>query len=263
MDELGIIVNYCSNELPFLDTLLDNATAITPEVVVSYGNKLYDGSPEDLRDIRYFKYKYPTVQFVEYEVDLNIRNPKGVEYRPTAYYHNLARCTAVHSLSSHVAWVLVLDADEIPDGDRFSQWFRSVQLNENYAYKLSTYWYFKEVQFRAKTWEDSILLIHKKHLTENNIFHDYERDDIIKYSGVFIRRHVLSLDDIPMFHHFSWIRGKRGLVKKLSTWAHKDELFPNNTPDEIVSYIYRDANPNDIVHNYDYDVVPNYFDIEV
>ena len=259
MEKLAIIINYCSNERMFLNTLLKNACNITDTIVVSYGNKTYDGVDDNVAHLNYYQRIYPTVKFVQYNVDLtlDIQHMRGVIHRRLAYYHNLARYTAVLNLDSHVQWVLVLDADEIADASRFKQWFMSMTLDDNTAYKLATYWFFKEVIFRAKTTEDSILLIHKKYLTEQNIFHDNERDDLIQYSKCKLIRDVKGIDGKPMFNHYSWIRGKEGLRKKLNSWAHKDELFPNNTTDEIVDYIYKDNNVNDIVHNYEYDIVEN------
>lgn len=260
---VGVIINFCSNEICFLRPLLEQCSVFADEIVVSYGDMLYNGEAEDLSFIEPFKATFPNVKFVEYQVDLT--KPKnemrGVQKRPLAYWHNLARFTAINALSSDVDWVFVIDADEIPDGIRVKEWLNHAKLNPGCCYKIATYWYFKLPIYQAKTFEDSILLIHKKHLTADNIFGDFERDFTIQSSRTVLQRMNMGLDGKPLWSHFSWVRTRDGIKKKVSSWAHANDIFKGVDVDDVVEYIFRNDDVNDFVHRYEYEVVPNKFGI--
>lgn len=262
---VGVIINFCSNEKCFLRPLLEQCSIFATDIVVSYGDMLYNGEQDDVTFLDEYKIKYPSVKFVQYHVDLKIPHEclKGVKHRPTAYWHNLARYTAVQELSPDIEWVFVLDADEIPEGDKVKEWLSYKNLNPMCSYKIATYWYFKLPIYQAKVFEDSILLIHKKHLTENNIFGDFERDYTIKESGTNLQRMNMGLDGKPFFFHFSWCRTKDGIRKKVSSWAHANDIFKGINIDDVINFMYQNDNVNDFVHGYDYDVVENKFGIEL
>jgi len=218
---LSVIISYSSNEKCFLDAIITQCQLFTDEIVVSYGSHFYDGQQEDYEHILNCKNKYPTVRFESYEVDtsLPLNKRKGCSSRPSAYWHNLSRWTAIKALTKK-EWVFIIDADEIPDGQLVKEWISNSQhdLNHDCCYKLACYWYFKTPQNRATTLEDSILLMHYKHLTENNTFGDHERDYLIKASNTRLLRQVKDMNCRVMWHHFSFVRSKEGIIKKLSTW---------------------------------------------
>lgn len=263
---VAVLVNYCSNESAFIRPLLDQCSMFSSDIVVSYGSHLYDGTPEDQGHIASLRSMYPTVQFVEYPVDtsIDLYRQRGVRSRPTAYWHNLARWTGAQALRSN-GWVFVIDADEVPDGKLVKEWLgrRLSYLKPNECYKVATYWYFKSPVFRSTTLEDSILLIHSSHLTEANVFGDYERDHLIPASGCTLRRNTRGLNGAVMWHHYSWVRSRPQLVHKVKNWAHANDLFKGADAQAIADSIFKTDEPNDIVHRYSYDRVPNHLGINV
>lgn len=258
---ISVIINYCSNERMFLDANIIQCKKFSNDIIISYGSHLYDGTPEDFHDIEYFKNKYPSINFVKYNVDINtdLTKQKGVINRPTAYWHNLARWTAIKEIKNK-DWVFIIDIDEIPDGDRVKEWLNIFPLKKEECYKLANYWYFKSPENQATTLEDSVLLINYNYLTENNIFGDWERDSLILSSGTLLRRQIKGIDNKPMFHHYSFCRTKEGLKHKLRNWGHCNEY---NNVDKIIEYIYTSDQIRDIIHNYNYITVPNKFNIEI
>ncbi len=264
---ISVIINFCSNEAMFLDSILHETAKFSDDIVVSYGSMLYNGEAENTTLIQHYKSMYPNVTFVCYEVDLSLpaSAKRGVIHRPTAYWHNLARWTAVKALKNEDSWVFVIDADEIPDGDKVSEWIRCKcgELRKSHCYKLGTYWYFKTPEYQSQSYEDSILLIHKSHLTEENIFGDLERDYTISHSGLKLERMILGLDGLPMWHHFSFVRSRDGIKKKLLSWGHADDLFKNVNIDDVMNYMYMNDKPNDFVHGYQYNIVENKYNIQL
>lgn len=260
----SVIINYCSNEKEFIEPILKECLKFTKDIIVSYGSHLYDGTPEDINHILKLEYKFPLVKFVKYDVDtsIDLKKQRGVNMRPTAYWHNLARWTAVNKLPDRAEWVFVLDVDEIPDGDVVADWLSHALpiLKQDECYKLANYWYFKDPTNRARTLEDSVLLIHKKHLTEDNIFHDFERDGLIALSKCKLKRQVKGPGQTVLAHHMSWVRSRKALEHKIRHWGHSNEY---DNPQKLIDYIFKDNNVNDIIHNYEYDKVANRFNIQI
>lgn len=265
----SVIVNYCSNERAFIDALLQQCEVFSEDIVVSYGSTLYDGTPEDLDHIEDCKRRHPGAKFVRYEVDasLDLSKQRGVVNRPKAYWHNLARWTAVASLKRRDGWVFVIDADEVPDGTLVKAWLdrRLRFLNKRECYKIANYWYFKSPCFRARQLEDSVLLIHADYLTEANIFGDNERDHLIPASCCALKRQVRGLNGTVMWHHYSFVRSKQGLMHKLRNWGHSTEdAFRTMDVQKMVDDAFEKEDVNvDFIHGYTYDKVDNAFGISV
>lgn len=258
---LSVVISYCSNEKCFLQPMLEQCSKFSDDIVVVFGSHLYDGRKEDTMGVLEMANVFKKVQFVQYDVGPHNYDGMGVRHRPIAYWHNMARWTGVKSLRVH-DWVLLLDCDEIPEGDVFGEWFRKVErsswLNVGKTYKIANYWYFKDPTNRAKTLEDSVLMIHSKYLSKYNIFGDMERDYTIEQSGTCLVRQVKGLKGEVMFSHFSWCRSKEGLLYKIKNWGHANEF---SNPDKVIEMIYKDDGVNDVIHGYSYEKVPNYFGI--
>ena len=161
-------------------------------------------------------------------------------------------------------WVFILDCDEIPEGRLVKEWLEKalLVLKPSECYKIANYWYFKDPTNQSTTLEDSVLLIHHSHLTEANIFGDFERDHLIPASGCLLRRQVYGLQNAVLFHHYSWVRPRAALEHKIRTWGHSsDAQFLD--PQKLIDHIFKDDNVNDIVHRYSYNKVYNKFNIKL
>jgi hypothetical protein len=264
---VSVVINYCSNEKAFIKALLTECGRFSDDIVVSYGSHLYDGTREDKEHIDSCKLAFPNVVFVEYTVDkaMNLYEQRGVKNRPTAYWHNLARWTGLRALKKH-EWVFIIDADEIPEGRLVSAWLEKawLLLKEEECYKIANFWYFKDPTNQSTTLEDSVLLIHYKHCTEDNIFGDNERDHLIPSSGCKLVRQVRGLGGAVLFHHYSFVRSRSQLEHKMKNWAHANDLFKDANVNAIVDEIYKDDEKvRDIVHGYSYVKVYNKFGIKL
>lgn len=243
--------------------MLQQCIKACDDIVVSYGSHLFDGTKEDIDKVRFYSLKYPMVKFVCYPVGDEYYTGQGVRQRPQAYWHNVARWTGINALANN-DWVLLIDADEIPEGEKLKEWWSEIEnsalLNKSTTYKIANYWYFKDPTNRSQVLEDSVLLIHAKYLSKHNIFGDMERDYLIHESGTKLVRKIKGVNGEVMFHHFSWCRTKEGLLHKIKNWGHANEY---TNPEEIVAHIFRDDNVNDVIHRYKYSKVPNIFNIDL
>lgn len=260
---VSVVISYCSKEKCFIKPLLEQCIKFSDDIIVSFGTHLYDGTPEDVTYLKEMAALFNNVKFIQYKVSDETYTGMGVITRKQAYWHNMSRWTGIQNLKKH-DWVLLLDCDEIPEGDKFKEWFEMADRNHllipNMTFKIANFWYFKEPTNRAKTVEDSVLLIHSKYLSKYNIFGDYERDYTIRQSGTRLQRQVKGVNGEIMFHHYSWCRTRKGLEHKIKNWGHANEY---DNPNEIIKTIFQNDNVNDIIHYYTYDKVPNKFNINL
>jgi len=71
----------------------------------------------------------------------------------------------------------------------------------------------------------------------------------------------MGIDNKPIFHHYSGVRSKEGLIHKFKNWGHADDIYKGVDTNKLIEYIYKNADVNDVIHNYKYIKVPNQFNI--
>jgi hypothetical protein len=218
------------------------------------GTHKHNMEKEDSNHIFDLASEFPHVKFVIYEVVPD--PPNTLQFRQNAYWHNIARIAGWRSLPCGTDWVLFIDSDEIPDAALFTEWFASTKLDPNVAYNMANYWYFREPTYQAKTFEDSVLLVHTSSLSFDRLMRDMERIGIVADHPTIGM--VGSLRGKPMFHHYSWVRSKDDMKKKAATWGHKGE---QDWDALIEAEFSRGFNGTDFVHGYIYTRVPNFFGI--
>lgn len=225
-----VAVSYSSLEAPFIDALLTQCLMFSSRIYVAVGTHLYSGDPEDVAHIDTVRKSHPEASFVNYPVHAH-------ELHDPVQLHNRSRIAALQAvpdLDTEDDWILFLDGDEVPDGKAFAGWLQRVHLETSTAYKLANYWYFLTPRLRAKSFEDSVLLVSITWLLDvDSLTHPRERDGILLHreatasidSPSAVRRTVVNdLTGKPMFHHFSWVRQHRStLVNKVSHWGHRGQ----------------------------------------
>ena len=261
MNNISVVINYCSLEREFLSICIKECIKFSDDIAVSYGSHFYDGTIEDHEHINQEILNNQNIRFVKYEVDasIDLTKQRGVETRPHAYWHNLARWTGINAIKRN-EWILFLDVDEIPDGERLKAWSEEVRLEQDANYSLANYWYFKSPNYQATEWEETTKIIYSKNITEDSVFGDFERDHLQNTAGEKTAHFVLGLDRLPLIHHFSWVRKKEVLLRKIKSWGHKDQIAD---PINYVESIFKNKNINDSVHNYKYKYVHNQFGVKI
>ena len=263
---VSVIISYSSNEKVTIIPILSQSSKFSDDIVVSFGSRLLNGSAEDKGHIATLSRSFPTVQFAEYQIDfsLNLSNQAGVQSRPKAYWHNLARWTGARKLRRK-QWVFVLDADEVPDGRLVRKWIHRAYagLTAATCYKMASFWYFKKPTFQATTLEDAPLLIHYNHLTRANIFGDSEREHLVTHSQCDVQHFFKDKEGQILWHHYSWVRSKSAMTQKMKHWGHADDRFKDINVETTVEEVFKDKNVNDFVHQYQYRQVNNVFGIQV
>lgn len=241
MNKISVIVSYCSLDRRFIEPLLKQLILFCDDIVVVYFDKLLNGISENLQEIHQF-------------LDIDRKKIRGLKLKhsndkSSRYFHNLARWEA--QKITKYDQLLFLDADEIPDGKVFNQLLQNSTFKDIDAADFKCYWYFRSAKYRAVQTENCGLFIKRKFITEKLMFTEMERWSYravpnIKYAQ------LVELSTGPFLHHFSWVRTKDEMLKKVSAWGHRHD---RDWSQQIEEEFSREFNGRDFVHGYSYTLV--------
>ncbi len=249
--KLATIINFCTNELRFIETCLKEALKFSSQVIVPVCDHFFDGQPEDLNAIEDLIQRFPAVRFVGFAF-------QAQPVRPPWYWPSLARVVGFRHLDHDLDWVLFIDADEIIEGDAMRQLLQSAEHLEFTAQSFSNYWYFREASFQATALEDSAILIRRDQVTETSIMDAMERISIYEAANGPKRRYVNSLEQLPLVHHYSWVRSYPQMLRKVQAWSHRQDRDWEACVHQEFQGPFQGT---DFVHGYDFQTVTPHFEV--
>ncbi|MES2273350.1 MAG: hypothetical protein V4487_04090 [Chlamydiota bacterium] len=259
--QIATIVNFCSNESRFIKPCLEQAQKFSRQVIVPVCDHFFDGAPENRALLEEIYAAFPECLFVEYPF-IPQKIPKRIWklIEPAHFWHSLSRLIGFSFLEEGIESVLFIDADEVPDAHRFSEWLGSSDYQHHTALKLANFWYFREPCYQAERFEDSVVLVQRRALKPDLLLKQEERDAIYDLLPNPKRRKVTGVDGAPMFHHYSWVRTREEMLKKVAAWGHKGD---RNWTDLVLKEFSAPFSGTDFVHNYSYKTVTPSFDIRL
>lgn len=248
---IATLINFCTTEASFLHHCIQEALCFSDQVIVSVCDHFFDGTKENEKLLSGIFHAHPQIEFVLYP--FSGQNFYGSH--SSHYWHNLGRMVALSRVKKEIPHVLFLDADEILEGERLVEWLKTFAVYEYEALTFACYWYFRKSQYRAKTLEDSPLLVHKGALHYDALMHPHERRGIFAQIAGKKRRYLSERN--PLAHHYSWVRSKEGLLRKVGTWGHRGERDWAFLIEEEFS---RPFSGKDFVHGYTFETVEPYLE---
>jgi len=252
---ISTILQYNTNDIKFLEINLSQCNKFSDEIIITICDHFYNGEKENddllCESISIInKFNKCKILNVQYE---------GFKESP-AYYHNLGRKNGRDLAKND--WILFLDSDEIVD-DNFSEWFEHNKY-KNLCFNFTCNWYFRKPIYKSTQTESAGVLIRKKDCQnwdlnsalETKQFYQKLWDESRLCHGDL--NPVLGLDGKVLVHHYSWVRSKEEMIKKVKNWGHKYDKDWESLIEEEFS---RNFNGTDFVHNYKYERVENKFKI--
>lgn len=64
--KIATVINFCSNDYPFLKHCIEKAKLISSQVIVPVCDHFFDGTPEDLHLLRRIYAEHPAALFLQY-----------------------------------------------------------------------------------------------------------------------------------------------------------------------------------------------------
>ncbi len=245
MTKISTVINFSTLEKRFLSSLIEEATHFCDDIIVVAYDHFFDGTPEDVASIHNLMSTYPNITWLLHTWDTNYTSKYG---------HNYARWSGAEKAKHN--HVLFLDGDEIPDGHLMKRWLTYEELTLP-LYNFACFWYFREPQHQAKNLEACGLLADMSRMEKDMFFTNKERWFYMLYKDISIKP-FCTLNRNIIFNHYSWVRTKEQLLRKVMSWAH-------NKDRDWVSLIEKEFSQpfsgTDFVHNYSYSSVLNIFNI--
>src|SRR3989344_579963 len=244
MNHVSTVVSYCSLDEPFPLPIIQQASLFSNEIVIAAADHLYNGELENHDALLAAKKVFPDMRVVLYEWS---------DGKPPRFWHNSARWEGFLRASSD--WILFLDGDEIPDGELMKKFLSEDLLLDGYGFEC--YWYFREPTYQATTRSQAGIMLRRKHIQYDFIFSEHERAEHRLHPELRVAEHV-TLSGRPLVHHYSWTRSKDVLLRKVSSWAHRDERPWRSIIEEEFSHPFRGT---EAIHGFSYAHVENQFKI--
>jgi len=250
LPRIATIINFCTIDSRFISACVANVRGFSEQIVIVAASHFFDGTPENgtaleqvARDVR-----DDQTQFLILDYDHATTLSHG-----SRYWHNFARWSGLQQLNDGIDHVLFLDADEIIEGERFSEWLATGQHFAFDAIALAANWYFRDPSYRATSIEEAGLLVKRSIISEELIFDDMERWSFLRLPHC--ARFQKGIDDLTMLHHYSWVRTKDEMLRKVSAWGHnRDKDWAALVQQEFD----HEFSGRDFVHGYSYNYVESY-----
>lgn len=255
MNKISISISYSSTDHDQIDEVIKSCQLVSDDIQISSFNKFFNGDPEDISLLldTYDKNKdLAKFHLIDYDSVNEIKFPST--YFLFKFCHNYLRYNNI--LNSKYNYILFLDSDEVIDSENFNEFLQNLDFNQHRSYFFNVYWYFRNKKYQAKTHEESsIIMTDKRFLSKENIFSIHERHGLP--TGEIIKN-CKGKTGNPLFHHYSWAKGKNELeckkllLQKVKSWGHsKDRDWASLIEEEFS----RPFNGRDFVHGYEYKIL--------
>lgn len=260
--DISCVLISNSDDFKFLQPCLYQIAGICKEIIIAIGKSFWNGEPEDHEKIADFRSsierKYHNVKILMYDIPSDEIKCMRSHVSPAMYWEGHARWIATEALKP-CEYILYLDSDEIVDGSLFRHWLNTQEYKNIDAMKLRNYWYWREPIYRANDYyEDSVVLIKMGTFNPLQLFSNLGRHGVFQASFGKKTRD-LSFNNTPLVHHYSWVRNKNEMLRKVRAWGHRDDM--RNWTDLVEEEFSRDFNGKDFVKGLSYDKVTNMFNI--
>ncbi len=240
---VSVVVSYSSLEAPFLPALVREAALFSDDIVAVSNTHLFDGTPE----------VPPTVPAPARHI-VQQWSPE----KPPKHWHNNARWLGAQAAPHD--WVLFVDGDEVPEGARMHEWVMNDLRGRSSsydAYSFGCYWYFRNPTLRATKEFECAVMLRKALCTEEFLHSPDERWEFRKHPNIQAQEHVTDTQG-AFWHHYSWVRSKKAMLKKVASWAHKND---RDWPALIEAESARPFAGTDLIFGFTYEQAPNRFGI--
>lgn len=255
---LGAVVLFSTNDYDYFELCINNLLEcnINNIVIVTYTH-MWNGDSEDSVLLDKCRHIYQSDKRIEF---INI---PWVPNMHSFYFENIGREMGVSFLKDKCDYVLLIDTDEIIDPYIFSIWINTYDIKDYKAIAFKQYFYAKSAIYRAKSCKDyNIIMFNTKYV--NEIRTGNARRRFMNFDSKLTRwltkfglhkKYKLQKDNLIFIHHYSWVKTKSQLIKKVNNWGHRNDS--QNWLD-IINELF---DGNKITE--DYEIVENKFNINI
>lgn len=252
---IATIINYSSNDYRFLDECIKRVRPFSQKIIVAVCDHFFNGDKESREMLHRSYFEHPDCTFVEYQfgepygMSPPVCGKEGME----RYWRNTSRYVGYHFVED-AEFALFLDAAEICDTRRFIDWLEYSAYRLSAAFQFPGYFYFLRPEYQCQVFFGSMVMVRCDQLGPEMVLSPEGREGIFQAVSGEKEEGTLALDGEPLFHHYSWVRSKSELHKKVKTWGRggRDKL------ERLEAEPFLGVGP-DPIHGLPYNIVPAEF----
>lgn len=223
--KIATIINFCSNDTKYLKYCIEGVKEFSDTILVPICTHFFDGTKENRTLLEKVYASFDDCIFIEYKYDPevpygNLANKRQGDLDWPRHWHSTSRTIGYYFVPDDTDYILFIDTDEIVDSTKFCQWLDTFEYTKYNALRFLSYEYFREPCFQSEQLFTTGLLVKKMQVSGEVILNIDERLGIFKKINEPKIIEVLSITNQPMIHHYSWVRSKEEMIKKVSTWGH-------------------------------------------
>lgn len=239
------VVLYSSNDSRFFKPCINNLLEAGVKVHVVTYSHMWNGDLEDTLVLENSKKIFESnPNYNQYQIEWQPGNSPW-------YWEGIGRYLATQEVSKNSEYILYIDVDEIVELEGFKDFIQKEEYKHFDSVRLSNYWYFREPIYQATTKENTVVMC-KTSIAQSlpptlggrNIY----------FVG---NKNTLGTDN-TFIHHYSWVRTKEEMIKKVSNWGHNKDRDWMSLIEQEFSHTF---NGTDFVHGYQYNIVENKFNL--
>lgn len=278
--KIATVISYCTHDYKWLKPCVEKAKQFSEQVIIPVSDHFFNGAIEnrELLDKSYEEVK--EVDWLEFEYDPSIYEGMGLQrlndpFTPTKFmmdigpreiwfWNQIARLHGFNAINNDIEYVLFLDVDEIVETEKFIPWLDEFPYGNFSAIRFETYFYFRDAKYRAVQTEDwnGITLVKKDKLNDEIFFkHSSERLNFVNFTEGNKLAKTGDKTGTPMIHHYSWVRTKEEMLRKVKSWSHHEDRNWSELVEKEFERDFDVKNDKCFVHDYNYIEVAPYITI--
>lgn len=240
--DIEAVILYTTNDNRFFNTCINNLLNCGIKCNVVTYTHMWDGTEENQNILNQNKNTF-------------LNNPNvifhSIDWHPGEnpwFWEIKGRDLAIQKSTRD--YCLLIDIDEIIDPITFPEWISTKEYTLYDVIKLRSYWYWREPIYRSTLVEYSAVIVKTSLAKQTDLREGYGRAPYIAQQ----RTIGHSDKNLPLIHHFSWVRTKEEMINKVKNWAHKDD---QNWLELVENEFSSPFTNKDFIYGYELEVVDN------
>jgi len=222
--------------LRFISKCIQEAKKFSRQIIIPISDCFFDGEKENQNLLNLTFANHLDCFFILYKYYKNTlyspyRHCSRDSSKRKNFWHSTSRYLGYLFLDKKTEYVLFLDADEICNGDMFKKWLDKYEYKNFNAFRFAYYYYFKKSSLRAKDYLQCGLMM-KNNLPPLILLESGERFKTFNNITGKKKPVVFGNNNLPMIHHYSWVRTKKEMLKKSKSWGHYNDKNWNKLIEE-------------------------------
>lgn len=241
------VILYSTNDYRFFNTCISNLMVCGIKCHIVTYSHMWNGDSENIDLLQKSINKFSKNELVNfYSIDWNASHDPW-------YWEAAGRYLVTQHIPGTCDYILYIDIDEIIDVFKFNRWIHSNEYKNYDCMKLAGFWYWREPIYRSGPEYNTVIT--KASVAKQIPLVSGGRDIYFSYSS---NRQYTDINN-PLIDHYSWVRTKEQMIKKVTNWGHANDR--KNWISHVEEEFSRPFNGKTFINDYVFEIVENKYNL--